>query len=124
MPRTALTKPSSPKLPEDPAPEQRWDIGSPNATQPARMPRRGANPWRKMLKEECNPEVFRHVVHAMVLRAQGGDVQAAKLIFDHLMGTPAKFHIIEQVAALEQILGIADTEEPVHALPSKRSADD
>lgn len=116
MPNDTSTQAAAPSTDIVPAappakPASRWSLGSKNATSPEPFKRkRSLNAHRVKMKEVWSPERLVPVYEAMLMKAAGGDVSAAKLIFEQLMGSPAKFHVVESIQAIEQVLGLADGE--------------
>ena len=57
------------------------------------------------LLKAVSPADLRDVVKRLIEAAKGGDVSAAKLLFDRLLGPPLGLDIEERLAALEEKLG-------------------
>ena len=50
---------------------------------------------------------LQQVASAMIAAAKGGDVAAARLLFDRVLGPAVPVDVIEKIEALEQAVGIS-----------------
>jgi hypothetical protein len=57
---------------------------------------------RKALLKAITEEDFIEVVGALVEKAKGGDVAAAKILFDRTLGPPIAADLLERIEQLEQ----------------------
>jgi hypothetical protein len=57
---------------------------------------------RGALLDAVTPEDLRAVVRALVDAAKGGDVTAAKVLFERVLGRPLEADILERLEAVEQ----------------------
>lgn len=87
----------------DRTPDGRFAPG--NAGGPGR-PRGGAiAEHRQALLEAITPADVKAVVQALVDAAKGGDVQAAKVLFDRVFGRVTDTETLERIERLESFLG-------------------
>jgi len=75
------------------APGNRGGPGNPHAAQVSRL--------RSALLDAVTPADMRDVVRALVDKAKGGDVHAASVLFDRVLGKPLEVDIIDRIEALE-----------------------
>ncbi len=66
---------------------------------------RQAQQLRFALMNAVTPEDVQRMVRRLVQLAEAGDVQAAKLIFDRVLGPPVPLDIEERIAKLEAVAG-------------------
>lgn len=57
---------------------------------------------RSALLHAVSPADLRDVVTALLASAKGGDVSAARELFQRLLGPPEAFDLVERLHALEQ----------------------
>lgn len=60
--------------------------------------------FRNALLEEITNEDIRRIVRRLIDSAVGGDVQAAKTIFERVMGPCVSFDLLEKIEELEEVL--------------------
>lgn len=70
--------------------------GNPHARQVAQL--------RAALLEAVTPEDVREIIGVVVEAARGGDLAAAKLLFDRLLGPPVEADLIARIEELEDLL--------------------
>lgn len=70
--------------------------GNPHARQVARL--------RAALLEAVTPADVREIIAVVVEAARGGDLAAAKLLFDRLLGPPVEADLIARIEELEVLL--------------------
>lgn len=61
---------------------------------------------RTALLDAVTPEDMRAVVKALVEAARGGDVAAARVLFERTLGRPVEADLIERLESLEQAAGL------------------
>lgn len=61
---------------------------------------------RTALLDTVTPEDMQAVVKALVEAAKGGDVAAARVLFERTLGRPVEADLIERLEALEQASGL------------------
>jgi hypothetical protein len=62
---------------------------------------RAAAQFRATIFEAVKPEDLRAVVEKVVELAKGGDLMAAKLLFDRTVGPPVEVDLIERIERME-----------------------
>jgi hypothetical protein len=60
---------------------------------------------RAALMEAVTEDDLRAVVKALVERAKAGDVAAARLLLERVLGRPLEADILERIEALEEVAG-------------------
>lgn len=60
---------------------------------------------RRSLIDSVTPDDIREIIGAVILQAKNGDLNAAKLVFNQVLGNPAQMDIIERsgLARMEDI---------------------
>jgi len=71
--------------------------GNPHAAQVGRL--------RSALLDAVTPEAMREVASALVEKAKGGDIAAARVLFDRVLGKPIEADLLARIEALEEHLG-------------------
>lgn len=71
--------------------------GNPHATQVGRL--------RSALLSAVTEEDMRDVVRALAKKAKGGDVAAARVLFDRVLGRPIEADLLARIDALEGQIG-------------------
>lgn len=56
---------------------------------------------------------MRAIIKALVKKARGGDVAAAKIVLERTLGRPAEFDLLERLEAIEQFVE-RETKESTH----------
>lgn len=74
-----------------------------NAGGPGNPLARKASQLRSMLMRSVTASELRNVVKALVQAAIAGDVQAARVLLDRVLGPPTPLDYEERLAALEQV---------------------
>ena len=104
-----LSPPSEPNTPPlEPSPTDR-DPTTGRFMQGNRLGRgnpvaRQASRLRKALYAAVSPADLREVVQALVMQAKGGDVAAAKVLVQTLLGPPQSLDVLAVVAKLENVV--------------------
>ena len=75
------------------APGNRGGPGNPHAAQVSRL--------RSALLDAITPDDMRAIVAALIEKARSGDVHAASVLFDRVLGKPLEVDIIDRIEALE-----------------------
>jgi hypothetical protein len=60
---------------------------------------------RRELMDAVTPEDLREVVEALVTAAKAGDVTAARILLDRLLGPPVAADLIARIEELEELIG-------------------
>ena len=76
------------------APGNKGGPGNPEAARVARI--------RSALLRAANLKDVRAIIKSLIEQAKGGDVAAAKLLFDRILGRPIELDILERLEALER----------------------
>lgn len=63
---------------------------------------RQAQQLRCALMDAVKPDDLTRIVTRLIVLAQGGDVQAAKLILDRVLGPPVPIDVEERISQLEE----------------------
>ena len=71
--------------------------GNPHAARVAQL--------RKALFDTVTEQDMQDVIRALVDAAKGGDIQAARILFDRILGKPLEADILERIEQLEQTIG-------------------
>ena len=82
----------------------RFAKGNPGGPGPA-FPRRVAE-LRAAILDAVTPADVIDVIRALVKAAKGGDVAAAKVFLDRVLGTPLAVDVLERIEELEDQLGV------------------
>ena len=78
------------------APGHKFAKGNPNAAKVQKL--------REGLLEAVSADDLMDVVKVLIVKAKTGDVAAAKLLFDRLLGPPLAVDVEERMQTLEQLL--------------------
>lgn len=62
---------------------------------------------RSVLIDAVTEEDMRETIRAVVEAARGGDLAAAKLLFDRVLGPPVEADLIERIEEIEEALDYA-----------------
>lgn len=62
---------------------------------------------RSVLIDAVTEEDMRETIRAVVEAARGGDLAAAKLLFDRVLGPPVEADLIERIEKIEEALDYA-----------------
>jgi len=73
--------------------------GNPHAVQVGRL--------RSALLDAVTPEDMRAVALALVEKAKGGDIAAARVLFDRVLGKPVEADLIARLEAIEEAVGVS-----------------
>jgi len=68
-------------------------IGNPHAKQVARL--------RSALLDAITPADMKAIISALIEKAKAGDVHAASVLFERVLGKPLEIDIIERIESLE-----------------------
>ncbi len=85
----------------------RFAKGNPGGPGPA-FPRRVAE-LRAAILDAVTPADVVDVIRALVKAAKGGDVAAAKVFLDRILGTPLAVDVLERIERLEEELTSCET---------------
>ena len=72
--------------------------GNPHAAQVGRL--------RSALLDAVTPEDMRAVALALVEKARAGDIAAARVLFDRVLGKPVEADLIARLEAIEEAVGV------------------
>lgn len=76
----------------------RLGVGNPFAAQVNRL--------RSALLKDVSEKNVQTIIKALVLKAEGGDLAAAKILLDRIFGPAVAADILERIAALEEKLEV------------------
>ena len=80
------------------APGNRGGPGNPHAAQVSRL--------RSALLDAITPDDMRAIISALIEKAKAGDVHAASVLFERVLGKPLEIDIIERIEQLESALEV------------------
>ena len=75
------------------APGNRGGPGNPHAAQVSRL--------RSALLDAITPDDMRAIISALIGKARSGDVHAASVLFERVLGKPLELDIIDRIETLE-----------------------
>ena len=83
------------------APGNRGGPGNPHAAQVSRL--------RSALLDAITPDDMKAIISALIGKAKAGDVHAASVLFERVLGKPLEIDIIERIESLEAQLSEVDS---------------